>query len=228
MRATGEDQTGRVLRKLPFGLDEGIYLQSEAAELARLPKSTFRYWLRLVRGSPDTVAPADRPLVSFLELTSLRAVAALRTLGMKPAAIRRGLDRMRSVQGIEYPLASEDLKSDGVHLYFPDAEGLISPDAGGQFAAQELVDRYLVDVRYSPVGGRHRLATSWEPKGVSLNPRVQRGAPCVSGTRIQVAVLKRFVDAGDSPELLADMYGLDQAQVIDALNWLQRVKQQAA
>jgi len=147
---------------------------------------------------------------------------------MKPAAIRRGLESMRARLGIDYPFASDDLKTDGVHLYFPEADGLIAVDHGNQLTAQVLVDKYLVDVRYAPVNAHLRLATSWEPPGVSLNPRVQRGAPCVSGTRIQVAVLERFADAGDSSELLAEMYGLTVDQVEQALRWSERLKHQAA
>jgi uncharacterized protein (DUF433 family) len=228
VQSADHEELGRELRKLPYAPEEGIYLQSEAAVLAGLPPSTMRFWLERVRAVPQGVAPTDRPLVSFLELTSLRAIAALRKLGMRPAAIRRGLEGMREHLGIDYPFASDELKTDGVHLYFPEADRLIAVDHGNQLTAQVLVDSYLVDVRYAPVSARLRLATSWEPPGVSLNPRVQRGAPCVSGTRIQVAILRRFADAGDSPELLAEMYDLTTEQIEQALRWSERIKRQAA
>ena len=50
----------------------------------------------------------EQPLVSFLDLISLRAVAALRASGLRLRQIRSGADYMREVLGINHPLATED------------------------------------------------------------------------------------------------------------------------
>ncbi len=47
----GELATGRVLRRLPFALDDGIYLQAEAARLTGLPPTTVRRRLQLEPGA---------------------------------------------------------------------------------------------------------------------------------------------------------------------------------
>src|SRR4051794_32912425 len=152
---------------MPFGLDAGIYLQSEAALLTGLPRTTVRRWLQLERGDESISAVTQQPLVSFHDLISLRAVAALRRAGMRIREIKKGADFMRRELGLDNPLASEDLKTDGVNLYFPEARGLlITVNAGGQMAAQDLVSAYLRDVKYKPLAGNHRLAVSWEPPGV--------------------------------------------------------------
>lgn len=222
------NEPDRLIRRLPFAVDEGIYLQSDAALLTGLSATTVRRWLQLERGETDITAIADQPIVSFLDLISLRAVASLRKAGMKLANIREGADYMRRDLGIDNPLAYEDLKTDGVNLYFRHSKGLLAVNAGGQLVAQEMVNAYLRDVRYAPLAGNRRLAVAWEPHGVSINPRVQRGAPCVSGTRIQVSVLQRFFEAGDTPAFLAEMYELEEHQVLEALNWFQRIKLKAA
>lgn len=214
-----EPAVGRVLRRLPFGLDAGIYLQSEAALLTGLPSTTVRRWLQLERGAADISAIAQQPLVSFHDLVSLRAVAALRRMGMHVSKIKKGADFMRRELGIKHPLASEDLKTDGVDLYFPEAHGLIAVTAAGQMAAQELVAAYLRDVKYKPLAGNHRLAVSWEPPGVRIDPLIQRGAPCVDGSRVEIALLKRYIDAGDSLEYLAELYELDVDDVRRAVSW---------
>lgn len=206
-------------RTLPFGLDGGIYLQSEAALLTGLPRSTVRRWLELERGAGGLVAVTDQPLISFHDLISLRAVAALRRAGMKLQRIKEGADFIRRERGLTHPLAWEKLKTDGVHLYFPEAEDLVAASADGQMAAQALVAAYLQDVQYKPLAGGHRLATSWEPPGVSLNPLIQRGAPCVAGSRIQIAQLKRYLDAGDTPEYLAELFGISADDIRRAVNW---------
>jgi uncharacterized protein (DUF433 family) len=214
----------RVLRRLPFGLDAGVYLQAEAALLTGLPRTTVRRWLQLERGAETIAAVAKQPLVSFHDLVSLRAVAALRLAGVRIGKIKEGTDFMRRELGIDHPLASEDLKTDGVDLYFPSAHGLIATSAGGQMAAQALVAAYLRDVKYKPLSGHHRLAVSWEPPGVSINPLIQRGAPCIAGSRVEIAVLKRYIDAGDNPEYLADLFELDADTIRRAVLWYESPK----
>jgi uncharacterized protein (DUF433 family) len=222
-----EQTAGRRLRRLPFPLEQGIYLQAEAALFTGLPRTTVRRWLQLERGEATPEAIAAQPLISFLDLISLRAVAALRQSGLRLPQIRRGVNYMRTALGIDYPLATEDLRTDGVRRYFVQGSGLLAVDAGGQDAAQELVDQYLQDVRYKPFG-RTRLATSWEPPGVTIDPERQRGAPCVAGSRVQIAVLQRYVDAGDSPERLAEWFQLDLAAVETSLQWYVHLRQRAA
>ena len=70
-------------RTLPFGIDGGIYLQSEAALLTGLKQSTVRRWLELERGASGLPGLTDQLLVSFHDLISLRAIAALSRAGMK-------------------------------------------------------------------------------------------------------------------------------------------------
>jgi uncharacterized protein (DUF433 family) len=223
-----DEPVGRTLRRLPFGLDQGVYLQSQAALLAGIPYSTARRWLQLERGEGVSRGIADQSLVSFLDLISLRAVAALRRSGLGLAEIRHGAQYMRDRLQIEHPLASKDLLTDGVRVYFVQGAGLVSVDRGGQWAAQELVRTYLQDVRYKPMDGQRRLATSWEPRGVIIDPLVQRGAPCVAGSRVQIAVLKRYVDAGDSPERLAELFELKLEAVCTALQWYEGLAKRAA
>lgn len=221
-------ESTRVLQRLPSDLEEGVYLQAEAARLSGLPRAIVRRWLELDRGPGDGHAARKESPISFLDLISLRAVAALRLSGMGFACIRDGAESMRADLGIDHPLACEDLKIDGVDRYFRCGPDPVAVAADVPASAQELVAVSLQDVKYAPVAGGRGLATSWEPSGVSLNPRVQRGAPCVRGTRIQISVLQGFVEAGDPPELLAEMYGLERVQVDEALAWYRRLAQQAA
>jgi hypothetical protein len=120
----------RALKPLPFGIEQGIYLQAEAALLAGLPPTTVRRWLQLERGAEALAAVAEQPLLSFLDLVSLRAVAALRHAGLSSQTIRKGANYMRAQLGINYPLASEALLTDGVHLYFRGDGPLLAVDIG--------------------------------------------------------------------------------------------------
>ena len=225
---SGPERPVRMLRPLPFSVEHGIYLQAEAALLAGLRRTTVRRWTQLERGEDSLTAVAEQPLLSFLDLVSLRAVAALRRAGLSLPKIRMGRDYMRVELGIEYPLASENLLTDGVHLYFPVEDQLLAVNTGGQLTAEQLVRDYLRDVKYQPVGRGYHLATSWEPPGISIDPLRQRGAPCIAGSRVQVAMLDRYIKAGDSPEHLANLFELDLDALKQGLQWYEGLRQQAA
>ncbi|MCC6179126.1 MAG: hypothetical protein IT305_27765 [Chloroflexi bacterium] len=53
--------------------------------------------------------------------------------------IAAGADFIRRERGLRHPLAWEELTTDGVNLYFPEAKDLVASNVGGQMAAQELV-----------------------------------------------------------------------------------------
>jgi uncharacterized protein (DUF433 family) len=218
----------RMLRPLPFSVEHGIYLQAEAALLAGLRRTTVRRWTQLERGADSLTAVAEQPLLSFLDLVSLRAVAALRRAGLSLQKIKKGRDYMRAELGMEYPLASKNLLTDGVHLYFSVEDKLLAVNRGGQWTAEQLVRDYLCDVKYELVGRGYRLATSWEPPGISIDPLRQRGAPCIAGSRVQVAMLHRYVNAGDSPEHLANVFELDLDALKQGLQWYEGLRQQVA
>jgi uncharacterized protein (DUF433 family) len=50
----------------------------------------------------------------------------------------------------------------------------------------------------------------------------------VAGSRVQIAVLKRYADAGDSPERLAELFELNPEDVRTALQWYEGLAKRAA
>jgi uncharacterized protein (DUF433 family) len=59
--------------------------------------------------------------------------------------------------------------------------------------------------------------------GISMDPGIRFGKPCVSGTRIDVATVVGALAAGDSVEAVEDAYGLTRQQVLDALQFAAHV-----
>ena len=55
--------------------------------------------------------------------------------------------------------------------------------------------------------------------GISMDPDVRFGKPCLTGTRIDVATIVGAVAAGDSVESVAEEYALSAAQVRSALSY---------
>ena len=59
--------------------------------------------------------------------------------------------------------------------------------------------------------------------GISMDPAVRFGKPCVTGTRVDVATVVGALASGDDAGTVADSYGLTRQQVLDALAYVAHV-----
>jgi uncharacterized protein (DUF433 family) len=59
--------------------------------------------------------------------------------------------------------------------------------------------------------------------GISMDPDVRFGKPCLSGTRIDVATIVGALAAGESKESVASEYALTSAQIHAALAYAAHV-----
>jgi uncharacterized protein (DUF433 family) len=59
--------------------------------------------------------------------------------------------------------------------------------------------------------------------GISMDPDIRFGKPCITGTRIDVATLVGAVAAGETVETVADEYALTVEQVRPALSYAAHV-----
>ena len=59
--------------------------------------------------------------------------------------------------------------------------------------------------------------------GISMDPAVRFGKPCISGTRVDVATVVSALSAGDSFEVVEEAYGLTHEQVLATLRYAAHV-----
>jgi len=59
--------------------------------------------------------------------------------------------------------------------------------------------------------------------GISMDPGVRFGKPCITGTRVDVATVVGALAAGDDVAVVAEAYGLSPQQVRDALSYVAHV-----
>lgn len=59
--------------------------------------------------------------------------------------------------------------------------------------------------------------------GISMDPDVRFGKPCIAGTRVDVATVVGAVGAGDSMEAVQAAYDLTHEQVLAALRYAAHV-----
>ena len=59
--------------------------------------------------------------------------------------------------------------------------------------------------------------------GISMNPAVRFGKPCIAGTRVDVATVVGAIGAGDSMETVEEAYGLTREQILAAVRYAAHV-----
>jgi uncharacterized protein (DUF433 family) len=59
--------------------------------------------------------------------------------------------------------------------------------------------------------------------GVSMDPAVRFGKPCIKGTRVDVATIVGALAAGEEIVAVADAYGLTREQILDTLAFVAHV-----
>jgi uncharacterized protein (DUF433 family) len=139
------------------------------------------HWLRTAL-NPVQHAPW-RADYSFSDLISLLVVRELLLKGVALHKIKEAEAWLREVEGTDRPFVREDIKTDGVEVFYRDeliATQIEAASRRGQQTMRELIKDRLTSVKYQ--GG---IAAYWRPApGVVVDPRVQFGEPVVIGTRI--------------------------------------------
>lgn len=59
--------------------------------------------------------------------------------------------------------------------------------------------------------------------GISMNPAVRFGKPCIAGTRVDVATVVGAIGAGDSIDVVEEAYALSRDQVLAAVRYAAHV-----
>ncbi|MFC1913054.1 DUF433 domain-containing protein [Chloroflexota bacterium] len=211
----------------------GIYGIPEAAKvLSNTPPFTngghidttkLRYWIRT---SVPYVAPSNYPtrqrLITFLDLISMRMIAVMRSRGLKLRYIRNHEKWLKREFGIKFPFVSRELWTCGSHVYMKFHDHLWASSKFGQ-QALEFIEGWLSKVELDMEFNEYDVASAWHPiDDVCLNPKIQFGAPCINGTRIPTRTIWRKAKAGDSEEIIANLYGISATQIEHALAWESR------
>ncbi len=223
-------------------LSSGAYTVQEAALFLRATTpardAPLDYWRRRRRQSfvgPSTQAIAAwvregleiHPhkissrirVITFGDLIRMRMVALLRSRGLPFSKIREAEHYASRLSGSPQPFVTQPLWTSGSDLFTKFHVRLIDISRSGQYAMDFMSD-YLIPTLHGLTFGEDHLAQLWSPWSlVTIDPRVEFGAPCVNGTRIQTEALWSLNRAGDSPEFLAKVYGLEIEKVRAAIEW---------
>lgn len=202
----------------------GAYDLLRASYLLGISERTLLRWSTpTLSGKPALVAPSLSWAFSFHDLLSLAVIAVLRQERVTPEHIRRGIAYLEDRFSTSRPFARrevvEALQTADKHVYLI-PEG-VDVTRGGQMVLLETVREYLQPVEY----GSNRLARLWRPvERVSLNPEIQTGLPCISGTRVTTDIVAARVSGGEPREQVAEDLGVSVTDITAATGFERRLQ----
>jgi uncharacterized protein (DUF433 family) len=225
MRATSP---AKDLREVP------LYTLAEVAHHVHVPRATLRSWVEgrdyvaagELRHSPRVLVRPDSGdgRLSFNNLIEAHVLRALRTRhGVPMNLVRKALAYAESEWGIERLLIRDELEAAPGEMFVREYGRLLSLSHSGQFAIETVLKGFLQRVVRDAQGLPRRLYPFVAPgvfddrRVIAIDPRLAYGRPSIESRGISTAILAERRDAGETIEELAESYGLDQADVEEAI-----------
>lgn len=207
-------------------LELPMYGLSEAALYLRVPIKTLEYWV-FGRGRVQPiikVAGKHPRSLSFMNLLECHMLAAMRSLyDLRLPKIRRAVVHLNDTTRYRHPLIEEALYTDRVDVLVKALDGILNISRGGQFVIPQMVGIHLERIEYDHRTLKFypfvRQRTADEPRFIVINPSVGFGKPVIAGTGISTAVIASRFNARESVPVLAEEYGLTEAQIEEAIRW---------
>jgi uncharacterized protein (DUF433 family) len=223
--------------------DEPAYRAAEAARMLALPAATVKAWCfghdYLQRDGKhqrfkSVISPADAKgrLLSFNNLCELHMLAAIRRhYRVSMPSVRTSLSYVRKVLQTPRPLLAGDFMTNGVHLFVEHAGVVLNASRQGQATLSPDFERELRRVERDKHGSPIRLfpttravgAALDSPRSVVVDPTVGFGRPVLARAGVTTQVIQDRFLAGDSPHEMAQDFGVDEADIWEALRFEQRL-----
>ena len=135
--------------------------------------------------------------------------------------VRDALNYAEEALGIDRLLLRDELRTSGQDLFLEELGTLITLSRSSQIAMRRLLAAYLerVDRDVDALPSRlYPFRAEWSTdKPIVIDPRISFGRPTVAGSGVSTGALVQRIDAGETVEALAWDYGLEIAQIEDAI-----------
>jgi uncharacterized protein (DUF433 family) len=195
----------------------------EAAEHLQIPERTMHRWLlATAAGEPlvHSVKPEHRgwPSVPFVALVEAYVLRALRGFRLPSRKIQAAAADIRTQFGTPYALATRRIATDGVDVFIHYLDSDQIARAGDrQMPIRQVIDDYLQYIVWDEndeFPTRLRLRR-YDPAvaEVVIDPRFAWGAPIIEPAKVAVETVLGMWRAGETPDVVADEYGLSVEQV---------------
>lgn len=220
-------------------LSRSIYSLKQVDRLLLLSNGTARRWIDgYARGGVDyppvvRLSPTGSDSVTWGEFVEARLLSEYRDAGVPMVRMRPAVDKLREEFDRLYPLAHAqpflDVAGKELVLKAQDAVNLtrslrLVVVRNGQLVLTERASQFVRSIDFDHSGVPERLRPAADIPEVVVDPLRQFGEPVVRS--VPTEVIAEQVRAGDSFELIAELYELSSAQVRSAVRYeLKRLAQ---
>jgi uncharacterized protein (DUF433 family) len=210
------------------------YGVAEAARYIKLPIATLRSWT-IGRAYPKAKGlahfhPLIRPaqaqpaLLSFWNLIEAHVLRSLRTEhGVSLNDVREAIRYAEEHLCIERLLLSKQLNTDAGRLFLDRYGQLINLSASGQLAIRSAFHQHLRRVEWGDLPFPIRLYpfissnSGTTDKPIAIDPTIAFGRPVIARKAISTLAIADRIDAGESPQELAEDYELEVNEIEQAV-----------
>ena len=207
-----------------------MYWLSDVALFTGVPASTIKRWTGQIASArpilvppPDELQQHDRELrLSFANLLEAHILDALRKEDVPIARIRKGLEYLDEAVGpSKHPLLSHTFyTAPGTRdMFVQTVEGHpLNVSRHGQPALGDILNAHLKRIEWDHTGPIRLMPMRTDRVVISLH--VAGGQPVVRDTGILASMLAGRWNAGDGIGELADDYRLSEADVREAVRYI--------
>ncbi len=202
------------------------YRIRDAARYTNLSAQTVAKWhSRPGDNGNSALSNKDRgAALSYLQLIEVAVVASFRKAGVSLRKIKSAREYLAMQLRAEHPFAEYRFKTDGRDLWMDYAQfeanagdrTLLVASRQGQLAWSDIIGK-LQEFEYENDGLAIRWHVAGKDQGITIDPRVQFGAPAVDG--VATWVFKGRWDAGEPLDEIADDFGVTNSSVLKALRF---------
>jgi len=221
-------EIGTDLRDVP------AYSYVEAGKVLRIPHTTVRAWCKgqwyesggeRRRFKRVIQLPTGHGTgLSYYNLIEAWVLRAMRTReGISLRAVREALDNAEESYDIDRLLIHRDLRFGAGELFLKQYSDLVSLKDSYQYNMFDTLKMYLHRVEYD----EHGLAVQLfpltrgdeSPTIIEVNPFISFGRAIVARRGISTRAIVGRIDAGETPEHVAEDYGLRIEEVAEAIQY---------
>jgi uncharacterized protein (DUF433 family) len=222
------------------------YSITEVARYLRLKPRTVHNWFfgrsYTAAGekqfwNPIAVPSAHDPhgySLSFYNLAEAHVLAATRhDFNIRMKSIRFAMDELTKLHpNVVHPLLSRDFETDGCDIFIrvlkEHGEVILNLNRPGQYGLKDMMDSYLKrivrDNLYLPTKIFPVLDHNFEDRTIVISQGIAAGRPTISGTGVRAAAVWNRFQAGETPEALAEDYGINEQEIKKAIDYFTAVK----
>ncbi|ASV30558.1 DUF433 domain-containing protein [Maribacter cobaltidurans] len=215
-----------VREKLELGA--GIYTITSISDILKIKKNKishifnyyYNYKLEDSSNHKYLLDIEGHKAVNFLSLVEIKIFYTLREHGIKYPTTFKAHEFLSKELKTPYPFAHHEILISGSDILFElDSKDLIKADESKQTAIKGIVLPFCKKIEYNS----KNIAKSYYPlgkeKSIIIDPEHQFGEPTIKNTNILVQSVAEMYNAGDSKELISNIYNLNYETINDAISY---------